>query len=86
MTKTIVHLVLTHHWFDEIVHGDKRIEYRSMSPQWIKQIWNHRGTLRHVIFHRGYTSEKSIRKITKINIGPCPYDGWNGEYIMIYFE
>ena len=20
------------------------------------------------------------------NIGPCPYDGWDGEYFRIYFE
>lgn len=84
--KTILHLVLTHHWFDEIVHGDKRIEYRSMSDTWIKRIYRQRQTMKFVVFHRGYTSEKSIRKITKIDVGPCPYDGWNGEYIRIHFE
>lgn len=45
------------------------------------------------VFRVGYPSKGKqgkfpdiVRRITKIDIGPCPYDGWDGEYFRIHFE
>lgn len=45
------------------------------------------------IFRVGYPSNSKPRKwpdivcrIKKIDIGTCPYPGWNGEYFRILFE
>ena len=45
------------------------------------------------VFRVGYPSNSKprkwpdiVRRITKIDIGPCPYSGWNGEYFRIHFE
>ena len=80
-----LHLVLTFHWFGEIQSGRKRIEYRQMTPRWKKLIWDRRDKLGTVAFARGYTKNSETYAIDKIDIGPCPYEGWAGEYYRIHF-
>lgn len=84
MKKTL-HLVLTHHWFDEIANGNKTIEYRALKPVYIKRILNNR-MLETIIFHRGYTAHVITADIRFIDVGHCPYDGWDGDYIRIHFK
>lgn len=79
-------LVLTYHWYDEIAAGRKRVEYRTMSPHWRRLIWERRHELKTVTFRRGYTNTSLCRRITHIDTGACPYDGWDGEYYLIHFE
>ena len=40
------------------------------------------------VFRLGYSRKHHdiVRRIVKIDIGPCPYDGWDGEYFRIHFE
>jgi len=39
------------------------------------------------VFRLGYKSGNDIvRRITKVDIGPCPYDGWDGEWFRVHFE
>ena len=40
-----------------------------------------------VTFRRGYSRNwpDLTRTVTRIDIGPCPYDGWRGDYFRIYF-
>lgn len=40
------------------------------------------------VFRLGYSRKYPdiVRRITKIDIGPCPYEGWDGEYFRIFFE
>lgn len=45
------------------------------------------------VFRVGYPSDLKprkwpdiVRRITKIDIGPCPYDGFEGDYFRIQFE
>ena len=47
----------------------------------------------YAVFRVGYPSNSKprkwpdiVRRIVKIDIGPCPYDGWDGEYFRIHFE
>lgn len=44
------------------------------------------------VFRVGYPSNSKprkypdiVRRITKIDIGPCPYPRWDGEYFRIHF-
>lgn len=83
--KAVVHLVLTHHWFDEIKSGRKRVEYRKMSPHWKRLIWDRRKQITHVRFARGYSSETMTFQVDKISQGRCPYDGWDDVYYTISF-
>ena len=82
--KVIVHLVLTHYWFDEMTAGRKDIEYRAMSPHWTKLIWDRRGKITHARFSRAYTSTMILRPVTRIDIGPCPYEGWDADYYRLH--
>ena len=78
-------LVLKFHWFDEIEAGRKDIEYREIRPYWTVRIWERRDKIKTVTFRRAYTLKKLTRNVEKIDIGPCPYEGWDGEYYRIYF-
>ena len=80
-----LHLMLHGHWFDQALHGDKRVEYRQIKPRWTKQIWDKRDTLKTVVLHRGYTNNVIRAEITLIDIGPCPYQGWEDDYYRIHF-
>ena len=81
-----IHLVITGHWFDQVLHRNKDVEYRQIKPRWTKQIWDKRDTLKTVVLHRGYTSTVIRAEIILIDIGPCPYQGWEDDYYRIHFE
>lgn len=79
-------LTLKYHWFDLTANGSKTIEYRAMTPYWEKRIWERRHELKTVVFHRGYTTETITKKITHIDIGPSPIEGWEGDFYRIHFS
>ncbi len=79
-----LNLVLTYHWYDEYEAGNKRIEYRVMSENWRRKIWERRDEISSVRFQRGYTKTASVYAVQDIDVGPCPYDGWDDEYYRIY--
>lgn len=85
--QVLLNLVLTHHWYDEVVSGRKRVEYREMSDHWKKLIWDRRQHINRVRFQRAYSKNapKSQYYVSNIDIGPCPYDGWEGDYYRIHF-
>lgn len=85
MKTETLHLFLKGYWYDQVLYGDKRIEYRAMTSRYLKQIWERRDTLKTLVLHRGYTACVLIAAIVKIDVGPCPYKGWDGEYYRIYF-
>lgn len=80
-----IRLVLTNHWFDETLSGQKRIEYRAITPRWMRLIYNRRSILCLVTFSRAYTKTTATYFIQDIDIGPCPIPGWNGDFIRIHF-
>jgi hypothetical protein len=80
-----VHLVVTHHWYDEIASGRKTVEYRELNERWVAIILRN-ANLKRVTFHRGYTSTTLERRVSKVDVGPCPYNGWDGQYIRIHLE
>jgi hypothetical protein len=49
----ILHLVLEREWFDEIVRGTKRVEYRKYKPYWKKRLEGRNYTV--VKFRNGYS-------------------------------
>jgi hypothetical protein len=96
----MLNLVLTYHWYDKVEAGNKPIEYRAMSPKWKRDIWEKRDTIKRVRLQRAYTKThlfKDVEKkraytkthlfkdVEKIDIGQCPYDGWDDNYYRIHF-
>ena len=79
-----LNMVLTYHWFDEMVAGRKDVEYRAMTPHWKRLIWDRRERLLDARFSRGYTKTTITRPILEIDIGPCPYEGWEENYYRIH--
>ena len=81
----MLNLVLTYYWYDKIEGGNKPIEYRSMSPKWKRDIWERRDTIKKVRCQRAYTKTHLFKDVEKIDIGKCPYDGWDDNYYRIHF-
>ncbi len=75
-----LHLVLLYHWFDEIAAGRKRMEYRAITPYWLRRIWEQREDFFFVRFARGYTSVTLDFDVLDIDVGPCPNEGWDDDY------
>lgn len=82
----MLNLVLTYQWYDLILSGEKKIEYRAMSKKWTRDIWEKRLGISQVRFQRGYTKESIIKHVYFIDLGSCPYEGWDDKYIRIYFN
>jgi len=81
-----LNLVLTYHWYDEVLSGRKRIEYREITHYWCKRIWLKRDTFKTVTFARGYTNEVIRYNVTEIDMGVCPYPEWPEQYYRIHFN
>ena len=81
-----LHLVLTSKWWKEIEDGRKRVDYRVMSPHWEKRLWEKRDQITNVTFQRGYSDMKMNYRVVGIDIGPCEYEGWPGDYYRVWFE
>lgn len=81
----VLHLMLHGKWFDAVRQGGKRVEYRQIKSRWTKQIWDKRDRLNILVLHRGYTANVIRATITRIDIGPCPYPGWDGDYYRVHF-
>ena len=64
MPKTL-HLTLTYHWWDKVVSGEKKEEYRRFTEGWRKRLADVRpGDL--VVFHRGYTNRTLSRRVEEV--------------------
>ena len=69
-----LHLTLHKRWFDEILAGTKKIEYRDIKPYWTKRLFNDDGSSRkfdEIYFRNGYSknSRKMRVKFKGIRIG-----------------
>lgn len=76
-------------WFAKIWNGEKSVEYRSVTPKYKKLaewIGNARGVF--MMFYIGMmrTGPRLLVQVTAIDIGPCPLEGFDGEYYRISFE
>ena len=59
-----LHLTLHKIYFDQILSGEKKIEYREIKPYWTKRLFNNVGTPKHfdiIFFKNGYS--KNCRKM-----------------------
>ena len=88
MNALVAHFVLKRHWHAEMLAGRKDIEYRAITPYWTARLMRHlRGgpKVTHAAFSRGYTARgRFIRPVTLIDIGPCPYPGWTGDFYRVH--
>lgn len=83
MKGATVHFILTRHWYDEMVQGRKDIEYRAVTPYWTARLT--RRPVTHAVFSLGYTARvRIVRPVNAIDIGPCPYSGWTGDFYRVH--
>lgn len=64
MSEKILHLTLKKKWFDEILKGNKKVEYREKKPYWKKRLFDKNDepiAYDSVFFRNGYS--KDCRKM-----------------------
>ena len=83
-------LPLTREWFAKIWNGEKRTEYRAVKPYWTKRIgaWVGDNEPRFILFQIGYAKDgpRLLVQTTCVDVGPCPYTGWSGDFYRINFD
>lgn len=83
-------LPLKREWFARIWNGAKRTEYREVKPYWTRRIgeWVGDGRPHFIEFRLGYGKygPRMLVQTSCVDIGPCPYPEWRGDYYRIDFD
>lgn len=76
-------------WLAKVWNGEKIVEYREKKPYWDKRLANWVGDRcgRFVLMVWGYRKKTPavLLQVNRVDIGPCPYKGWGGEYYRLHF-
>ena len=67
----ILHLTLFKKWFDDVLNGIKKIEYRDKKEYWRRRLFNEDGTVKHydeVIFTNGYGSSRPKMRVEFLGV------------------
>jgi hypothetical protein len=66
----ILHLTLHRKWFDEILNGTKKIEYRDIKPYWTKRLFNNGKPKKfdEILFRNGYSKNSPKMRIEFLDI------------------
>ena len=76
-------------WFAKIWNGEKTTEYREVKPYWTRRIgaWVGDNAPRFILFQIGYAKDgpRLLVQTSGVDIGPCPYLEWGGDYYRIRF-
>ncbi len=79
--KKVLRLTLYRQWFDQILHGTKKIEYREIKPYWRRRLFNPDGSAKEfdkVIFTNGYGKLRPIMSVAFLGIREA-----NGKYEIL---
>ena len=81
-----VTLPLKRKWFLAIGRGEKTVEYRKFNSYWCCRLrYLNPGDI--IEFRLGYSAASTIHaKFISMDVGPCPYEGFDGDYYRIKFE
>lgn len=67
----VLHLTLFKKWFDEILAGTKKIEYRDKKEYWKKRLFNKDGSVKKydkIIFTNGYGKDKPHMEVEFLGV------------------
>ncbi len=71
MTEKILHLTLMKKWFDEILSGKKKVEYREIKPYWTKRLFDSNGKPKKfdfILFKNGYSKDARKMKVKFVGL------------------
>jgi len=71
MADKILHLTLHRKWFEQILNGIKKIEYREIKPYWTKRLFDSEGNpinYDKIIFKNGYNKDCPIMSVEFLGI------------------
>ena len=77
------------YWFAKIWNGEKVVEYRKVTPKYKRLAdWVGNDRPRFMMFYIGMmpTGPRLLVQVSKIEIGPCPIKGFDGDHYIIHFE
>lgn len=79
----ILHLTLTKKWFDMIMSGTKKEEYRAIKPYWTTRLDGREFDV--IVFSNGYgkNSPKMMVEFKGLSVGKGRHD-WGGGDVQVY--
>jgi hypothetical protein len=80
--KDNLHLVVTNYWYDEIISGRKRFEYRMITPSWVNRLSGR--NYKTITFSRGYTKEKAIFACGEIVTKTIKHEFFGNEVVPVF--
>ena len=85
--KTVEYREVSEHWISRLTFAEG-LKESALAGRYRWSLEVCKGPDLFAVFRLGYSRKYPdiVRRVTKIDIGPCPYDGWNGNYFRIYFE
>ena len=78
MEQKILHLTLMRRWFDEILNGTKKFEYRDIKPYWTKRLFDEDGNIKNydvIYFINGYSKDCRKMKVEFKGVGFGKFEG-----------
>lgn len=75
-------------WLAKVWNGEKTVEYRERKPYWDRRIGDWVGKRgKFVLMVWGYRRDTPavLLQVDRVDIGKCPYEGWDGEYYRLHF-
>jgi len=88
MKQKTLHLTLHKKWFDQILAGTKKIEYREIKPYWTKRLFNKDGTPKkfdEIFFRNGYNKDCRKMKVKFLGVkkGKKEYEILLGDVCLV---
>lgn len=71
MTEKILNLTLMKKWFDQILDGSKKIEYREIKSYWTKRLFDEKGNpikYDFILFRNGYAKDCKKMKVEFLGV------------------
>lgn len=82
----VLHLTLKKKWFDMILSGEKKEEYREIKPYWTARLKNFKYNYSHIEFRNGYGKNVPSIKIELKDIVVGNGEGkWGALPYMTYY-
>jgi len=89
MSNNTLHLNLKKQWFDMILDGQKKEEYREIKPFWTKRIlerWENDDRQETITFSNGYSKDRRQMVVEFKSLDQhCGLPEWGAEYDVKYY-
>lgn len=85
--KDVEYRRICQHWRSRLFPGKtpNEVSRRVEGKECRAEVFGEQLKRKFICFRRAYTSTTLYAEIDHVDVGPCPYDGWYGDFYRIHF-